>query len=243
STKEQPGSEIAAICWICAEVIKYYAVSKCNHRTCHVCSLRLRALYKKNDCTFCENAQPVMVFTASADALFESLDTENMSWKDAKLSIYFDTQEILEETILLLRFNCPDTECVYLGNGWGDLKLHVRATHGRLMCDLCIRHKKVFAHEHTLYPPNILPLHLPSMLSHQRSSNKSAAARNGKDKIEGGTHPLCEFCRECFFSDDELCKHMHEKPTRRLLPPRLPCHQPLHRSSGGTRRHPLLPRL
>lgn len=48
------GSEDVAICWICAEPIKYYAVSECNHRTCHVCSLRLRALYKKNDCTFCK---------------------------------------------------------------------------------------------------------------------------------------------------------------------------------------------
>ena len=42
------------ICWICAELVKYYAVSECNHRTCHVCALRLRALYKKLDCTFCK---------------------------------------------------------------------------------------------------------------------------------------------------------------------------------------------
>jgi hypothetical protein len=42
------------LCWICAEPVKYYAVSECNHRTCHVCALRLRALYKKLDCTFCK---------------------------------------------------------------------------------------------------------------------------------------------------------------------------------------------
>ena len=42
------------LCWICAEPVKYYAVSQCNHRTCHVCALRLRALYKKLDCTFCK---------------------------------------------------------------------------------------------------------------------------------------------------------------------------------------------
>ncbi|KAJ7926223.1 hypothetical protein B0H13DRAFT_1973088 [Mycena leptocephala] len=206
-TEEEPGTEDVAICWICAEPIKYYAVSECNHRTCHVCSLRLRALYKKTDCTFCKNPQPAMVFTPSADAVFASFETENMTWKDAKLSIYFETQEMMEETLLLLRFNCPDTECDYLGNSWSDLKLHTRATHGRLMCDLCIRHKKVFAHEHTLYPPNILPLHLPSMLSHQRSSK--AASGKVKD-IEGGIHPLCEFCRECFFADDELFAHMRE---------------------------------
>ncbi|KAJ7268157.1 hypothetical protein B0H12DRAFT_1097299 [Mycena haematopus] len=214
AAEDQTGAgEDVAICWICAEPVKYYACSDCNHRTCHVCALRLRALYKKNDCTFCKNPQPTMVFTPSPDALFESFETENMPYKDAKLAIYFETQEMMEETLLLLRFNCPDTECDYIGNSWSDLKLHVRATHGRLMCDLCIRHKKVFAHEHTLYPPNILPLHLPSMLVHQRSSNKqSAAAGKGKDKdqIEGGVHPLCEFCRECFFGDDELFAHMRE---------------------------------
>ena len=44
----------AALCFICAEPVKYYAVSQCNHRTCHVCALRLRALYKKSECTFCK---------------------------------------------------------------------------------------------------------------------------------------------------------------------------------------------
>jgi hypothetical protein len=51
---QQDTSEEQDLCWICAEPIKYYAVSECNHRTCHVCALRLRALYKKLDCTFCK---------------------------------------------------------------------------------------------------------------------------------------------------------------------------------------------
>lgn len=48
------------VCWICAEPVKYYAVSDCNHRTCHVCALRLRALYKKTDCTFCKVNMPLI---------------------------------------------------------------------------------------------------------------------------------------------------------------------------------------
>lgn len=47
-------AEEGPVCWICAEPVKYYSVSECNHRTCHVCALRLRALYKKTDCTFCK---------------------------------------------------------------------------------------------------------------------------------------------------------------------------------------------
>lgn len=34
------------ICFICAEAVKFYSLSECNHRTCHICALRLRALYK-----------------------------------------------------------------------------------------------------------------------------------------------------------------------------------------------------
>ncbi|EDR15888.1 uncharacterized protein LACBIDRAFT_301307 [Laccaria bicolor S238N-H82] len=30
-------------------------------------------------------------------------------------------------------------------------------------------------------------------------------------QIEGGIHPLCEFCRKCFFNGDELYSHMRKK--------------------------------
>ncbi len=51
SSSQSGGTDV---CWICAEPVKYYALSECNHRTCHVCALRLRALYKKIECTFCK---------------------------------------------------------------------------------------------------------------------------------------------------------------------------------------------
>ena len=56
------------ICWICAEPVKYYSVSECNHRTCHVCALRLRALYKKLDCTFCKvRRKNILLFIESTE--------------------------------------------------------------------------------------------------------------------------------------------------------------------------------
>ena len=45
-------------CCICAELVKYYSVSEFNHRTCHVCGLRLRALYGRRDCAFCQVRLP-----------------------------------------------------------------------------------------------------------------------------------------------------------------------------------------
>ncbi|KAK1218754.1 hypothetical protein PQX77_018554 [Marasmius sp. AFHP31] len=202
---EEVGDE-EAVCWICAEPVKYYSVSDCNHRTCHVCALRLRALYKKKDCTFCKEPQPVVIFTTSEDKPFSDYNATEMAYKDERLSIVFETQEMMEETLILLRFNCPDTDCDYIAKGWSDLKLHVRAHHNKLMCDLCIRLKKVFSHEHALYTFAQLTVHLPSM---NRRPNQKAAQL--KEEPEGGIHPLCEFCRECFFSSDELYPHMRER--------------------------------
>jgi E3 ubiquitin-protein ligase ZNF598 len=43
-----------SICFICAEPVHYFAVSECNHKLCHLCSLRLRALYKNKNCAYCK---------------------------------------------------------------------------------------------------------------------------------------------------------------------------------------------
>lgn len=40
---------------------------------------------------------------------------------------------MMDDTLFFLRFNCPDKDCDYIGNGWSDLKLHTRAVHGKLM--------------------------------------------------------------------------------------------------------------
>ncbi|PBK93301.1 hypothetical protein ARMGADRAFT_929972 [Armillaria gallica] len=191
-----------AVCWICAEPVKYYSVSQCNHRTCHVCALRLRALYKKNDCTFCKEPQSSVIFTTSEDAPFLSFTDESTPYQDTRLSISFETEEMMQESLILLRFNCPDSDCDFIAKGWADLKLHVRAAHNKLMCDICIRSKKVFAHEHALYTYPQLAAHLPSM-NHR--------AKASPDQVEGGVHPLCQFCRECFFDGDELFSHMRER--------------------------------
>jgi hypothetical protein len=152
STVEEPTpDEDIPICFICAEQVKFWGVSQCNHRTCHVCALRLRALYKRMDCTFCKASpitisifisinnvifqedQPLIIFTSDAGKTFSSYTPDEIPFKDSKLSISFETQEMMEETLILLRFNCPDTSCDYIAGGWNDLKMHGRAVHGRQM--------------------------------------------------------------------------------------------------------------
>jgi hypothetical protein len=48
--EEQEGE----LCFICTEPITIFAVSSCDHRTCHKCILRLRALYETRNCAYCK---------------------------------------------------------------------------------------------------------------------------------------------------------------------------------------------
>lgn len=46
------------VCFICASKVEHTSVSPCNHRTCHICALRLRALYKSKGCAHCRVSLP-----------------------------------------------------------------------------------------------------------------------------------------------------------------------------------------
>ena len=79
-----------------------------------------------------QHPQPCVIFTASADKLFSEFDLESMPLKDTKLSIYFETEEVMEDTFVKLRYNCPDPDCEYFaGSGWNDLKAHIRGVHSK----------------------------------------------------------------------------------------------------------------
>ena len=192
------------VCFICAETVEYSAVPECNHRTCHICALRLRALYQSNICAYCKTAQPQVIFTKDATRLYADYRPEDLEVEDTKLGIRFQTKQIMEDTIVLLRFNCPDKACDFAANGWADLRLHIRQTHHLQLCNLCIQHKKVFAHEHTLYTQKELNLHF-----------KTGASKDPEAIMTGFKgHPECLFCRRSFYGDDELFEHCRDRHER-----------------------------
>jgi hypothetical protein len=81
-----------------------------------------------------QEPQSSVIFTISPDTPFGSYTPNMIPFKDSKLGIHFETEEMMEDTVFLLRFNCPDTTCDYIAaTGWGDLKLHVRGVHGKQM--------------------------------------------------------------------------------------------------------------
>ena len=107
-------------CFICAEPISIYAISQCNHRTCHICSLRLRALYKTKACSFCKEESPHVVFAHLGLKDYNEYTPKDTPYSDAKLCISFETKEAMEDALALLRFNCPDRHCQELCGGWQD---------------------------------------------------------------------------------------------------------------------------
>ena len=54
-------SEVEAeVCFICASPVEHNSVAPCNHRTCHICALRMRALYKTKDCAHCRVSKTLL---------------------------------------------------------------------------------------------------------------------------------------------------------------------------------------
>ncbi|GAA5970452.1 hypothetical protein JCM11641_001714 [Rhodosporidiobolus odoratus] len=214
---DEAGEENDAICFICAEPVQYWALGQCSHRTCHSCSIRLRALYKKKECTFCKTECASVIFTEDEEKPFEEYTAEQTPFSDSKLGILFETRAQLDDTLSLLRFNCPykpglstttsaapdspesPEACPQILSGWTDLKRHVRAVHQTTLCDLCCSNKKIFAHEHELFalpPPQ---------------TGNGRGRRTELDEHQEKHHAMCGFCKRWFYDSDGLYKHCREQ--------------------------------
>ncbi|EED18726.1 C2H2 finger domain protein, putative [Talaromyces stipitatus ATCC 10500] len=205
------------VCFICASTVEHTSVAPCNHRTCHICALRLRALYKNKACAHCRTESPFVIFTDDPAKRFQDFKSTDIIRTDPNLGIKYEKDEIYEDTVILLRYNCPDKDCDVACMGWPDLHRHVKSKHGRSMCDLCTRNKKVFTHEHELFT-------IAQLRKHEKygDDNPGAIDQSG---FKG--HPECEFCHERFYGDDELYAHCRDKHERCHICDRQP----------GNRRH------
>ncbi len=147
---------------------------------------------------------PYVIFTDDATKKYEDFAEGDFVQSDENLGIKYEKNVILEDTILLLRYNCPDRDCDVACLGWPHLHRHVKQSHGKMMCDLCTRNKKVFTHEHELFTFGELRRHEKFGDDHPGAIDQSG--------FRG--HPECGFCRERFYGDDELYQHCREKHER-----------------------------
>ncbi|KAG8525272.1 uncharacterized protein KY384_008916 [Bacidia gigantensis] len=202
--REETEDVEAEVCFICASPVTHNSIAPCNHRTCHICALRLRALYKTRACAHCRAEANYVIFTDDPNKRFEEFGDKDIEHTDETLGVKYTQKDIHEETRLLLRYNCPNAECDIACWGWPDLHRHVKKEHQKVMCDLCTRNKKVFTHEHELFTPQELRKH-----EKFGDDNPGAVDQSG---FKG--HPECGFCRQRFYGDDDLyvhCREKHEK--------------------------------
>ncbi|PGH12678.1 hypothetical protein AJ80_06621 [Polytolypa hystricis UAMH7299] len=207
------------VCFICASPVEHTSVSPCNHRTCHICALRLRALYKTKACAHCRTESTFVIFTDDPLKRYEDFKDTDFIRSDDNLGIKYETDVIFEDTVLLLRYNCPDTDCDVACLGWPDLHRHVKSKHSNVMCDLCTRNKKVFTHEHELFT-------VSQLRKHERHGDDNPGAL---DQSGFRGHPECGFCRQRFYGDDELYAHCRDKHER--------CHICDRRTGGSQRQY------
>ena len=144
------------------------------------------------------------MFTDEKEKRYEDFQDGDFNRKDENLGIAYESQEIFADTVVLLRYNCPDPSCDVACLGWPDLHRHVKNVHHKVMCDLCTRNKKVFTHEHDLFTPQELRKH-----EKYGDDNPGAVDQTG---FKG--HPECGFCRQRFFGDDELYAHCRDRHER-----------------------------
>ncbi|KAH7027239.1 uncharacterized protein B0I36DRAFT_364475 [Microdochium trichocladiopsis] len=206
----------AEVCFICASPVIHQSVAPCNHRTCHICSLRMRALYKSKECAHCRTLAPFVIFTDDGTKRYEDYSEADITTTDDNIGIRYAKEDIVGDTVLLLRYNCPEESCDFAGLGWPNLHKHVRSTHNKKMCDLCTRNKKVFTHEHELFTDKELEKHM------RHGDDKPGAI----DQTGFKGHPLCAFCGSRFYDADKLYEHCREKHERCFLCDRQDPRQP-----------------
>lgn len=108
----------------------------------------------------------------------------------------------MDDTLLLLRYNCPSPSCAFMASSWDGLEKHTLAVHHSVLCHLCRRQLSRFAHEQVLYPPHLLALHDPSRVP--RGHRKPRPRGKVEEEMVaswGPAHPMCEVSsaehREC----------------------------------------------
>ena len=146
----------------------------------------------------------LVIFTDDSTKRYEDFVEADFEESDETLGIKYEKKDIYADTLLLLRYNCPDATCDIACWGWPDLHRHVKSTHHKIMCDLCTRNKKVFTHEHELFTQQELRKH-----EKFGDDNPGAVDQSG---FKG--HPECGFCRQRFYGDDELYNHCRDRHER-----------------------------
>ncbi|EDV27717.1 uncharacterized protein TRIADDRAFT_21250 [Trichoplax adhaerens] len=184
---------IKRTCVLCCHPCEIECFGSCNHPVCYKCMTKLRILCQDNYCPVCRSCLEKVVYTDRVQP-FEELDINSMHQCKTLPGLYFVSSESLYLCQQLLVHRCQICITKPTFKNFNNFLGHMKDTHKRYFCYLCIKHLKLFTHERRPYSKPDLNIHL----KRGDSDNKSYKG-----------HPVCKFCKKHYFDDDDLYLHLH----------------------------------
>jgi len=74
-----------------------------------------------------------VVFAPDEEKKYDEYDDSSIVKTDASLGIKYATAAIRDDTVLLLRYNCPEPSCDVTCLSWRNLHGHVKGAHDRML--------------------------------------------------------------------------------------------------------------
>ncbi len=113
----------------------------------------------------------------------------------SKYEIWFENDHVktLFDELLFNACNICDSPSSF--NTFGELRRHMRQTHDKQYCDICIKNLKIFPKEFRVYSRS-------ELVAHRKSGDADDKSYKG--------HPQCNFCSERYFDSEELHIHLRK---------------------------------
>ena len=190
-------------CVICGEKLSFYSIGKCNHKEiCYYCTIKNREFYDDIKCPLCNtNLSLVFICPISEIKPFEELSKDLSSYyqideeNSKNLGIYYTDITAYEAAIQLNIYKCPMEYCTKTEafDTYEELANHLLLNHQRFYCKVCIKDGKKFISEQKVYNKNEIKEH----------------NLYGDLEEEIPPHHFCPFCKDLFYNDEILYKHMN----------------------------------
>ncbi|XP_010559174.1 PREDICTED: zinc finger protein 598-like isoform X2 [Tarenaya hassleriana] len=211
-------------CAVCADNLEWVAYGSCGHReVCTTCVVRLRFICGDRRCCICKTESPFIFVTKALGDYTRTINdfsTFPSERKDGRIGSFWyheDTQAFFDDLDQFMmikamcRLSCSVCDKAERQSKEGpkhhvrfksveQLKGHLYHRHELHMCSLCLEGRKVFICEQKLYTRAQLDQHI--------STGDSEVDGNENERGGFTGHPMCEFCRNPFYGDNELYTHM-----------------------------------
>lgn len=214
------------VCLVCTDPLKLAAVGKCGHKNvCAKCILRLRLVLRTSECPECKEENDEVLVTTAAGSLTARPGSQpladrakegDLACLDKRLpdrsprtGMYFEDPVQMEELREKAVAKCSYPPCTKGKKEFRTVKQlegHLWNEHGLNLCEVCLRSRRAFLQEQTLYTQQQLKHHK------RHGSERDENTELGRAGFSG--HPLCEFCTQRFFDSTEFFHHMEREHFR-----------------------------